>query len=472
MRKNRAFRLAASSLAIGATTVGCTPTEHRVATVSARAPKAEKAAEKQAHEAYEASLAAVRKDDLTGALGHIERAVQLAPRDVAYRMVLADLYLKNGRLLSAEQAYGDALILNPSNPKAALSKALMQVAQGRNGEAVAALDGLGEIVAPGDLGLAYALAGQPDRAIAMLEPLARSEQADGRVRQNLALAYALAGDWAKARMLASQDVSPAELGARLEQWAALAQPKASYSQVASLFGIANVVADGGQPVALALAPEAPQPASPAVPEGAVKVASADTAINVAETEVPASAYAEARAPAATVLQQVIPEPFRLDSAASVSAASPAPVSKVQVTQAVNTLVTSEAKLVPALAETPLPKFAPAPERLSLEPVAAKKKSMGRFVVQIGAFKTPGQAERAWGEAEKRYSLAGREPLSTTVDIKGKGRFHRLSVAGFDTSSQAQTFCGSIKAKGGACFVRTTAGDSPVQWASRSARRGG
>jgi Flp pilus assembly protein TadD len=468
MRKNRAFRLAASSLAIGATTVGCTPTEHRVATVSARAPKAEKA-EKQAHEAYEASLAAVRKDDLAGALGHIERAVQLAPRDVAYRMVLADLYLKNGRLLSAEQAYGDALILNPGNPKAALSKALMQVAQGRNGEAVAALDGLGDIVAPGDLGLAYALAGQPDRAIAMLEPLARSEQADGRVRQNLALAFALAGDWAKARMLASQDVSPAELGGRLEQWAALAQPKATYSQVASLFGIANVVADGGQPVGLALAPEAPQPVSPAAPEGAVKVASAETPINVAETEVPASAYAEARAP--TALDQVIPESFRLEAAAS--AASPAPVSKLQVAKAIETLVTSEAPvLAAAVAETPLPKFAPAVERVTLEPVAPKKNSMGRFVVQIGAFKTPDQAERAWVEAEKRYSLAGREPLSTTVDIKGKGRFHRLSVAGFDTSSKAQTFCGSIKAKGGACFVRTTAGDSPVQWASRSSRRGG
>jgi Flp pilus assembly protein TadD len=463
MRKNTAFRLAASSLAIGLTTVGCTPAAYRTATVSARAPKAEKLA----HEAYEASLAAVRKDDLVGALGHIERAVELAPRDVAYRMVLADLYLKNGRLLSAEQAYGDALTLNPGNPKAALSKALMQIAQGRNAQAVVALDGLADIATPGDLGLAYALAGQPDRAIAMLESLARSEQADGRVRQNLALAYALAGDWAKARMLASQDVSPAELGGRLEQWAELAQPQAPHSQVASLFGIANVVADGGQPAALALLPEAPQPTSPAAPEGAVEVAAADTGINVAQTEVPASAYAEALAP--TPIDQIIPESFRLETA---SAASLGPVSKVQVAQAIETLVTSEAKLVPAVAETPLPKFAPAAERLSLEPVPAKKKSMGRFVVQIGAFKTPGQAERAWVEAEKRYSLAGREPLGTTVDIKGRGRFHRLSVAGFDTSSEAQAFCGSIKAKGGACFVRTTAGDAPVQWASRSSRHGG
>jgi hypothetical protein len=32
-------------------------------------------------------------------------------------------------------------------------------------------------------------------------------------------------------------------------------------------------------------------------------------------------------------------------------------------------------------------------------------------------------------------------------------------------------CQSIKAKGGACFVRTKAGDAPVQWAARYAARG-
>lgn len=466
MRKNTAFRLAASSLAIGLTTVGCTPAAHQAATVSTKA--ANPKAEKQAYDAHASSLQAVRNGDLVAALAHIERAVELAPRDVAYRMVLADLYLKNGRFLSAEQAYGDALILNPGNPKAALSKALMQVAQGKQAQAVIALDGLSDIAAPGDLGLAYALAGQHDRAIAMLEPLARSEQADSRIRQNLALSYALAGDWAKARILASQDVSPAELGARLEQWAALARPQAAYSQVASLFGVANVVADGGQPLALALMPEAPQAPAPAASEGAVEVAQAEAEINVAATEVPASAYAEA--PAAVTLDRIIAESFRLEGVQP-AAAEPAIVSKVQVASAIQSLVTSEAPVIPAVAEKPLPKFAPASQRATLEPVRSKK-STGRFVVQIGAFKTAGQAERAWIEAEKRYSLAGREPLSTTVDIKGKGHFHRLSVAGFDSNADAQKFCGSIKAKGGACFVRTTAGDAPVQWASRAARHGG
>src|SRR3546814_4843532 len=88
----------------------------------------------------------------------------------------------------------------------------------------------------------------------MLEPAARAPGADARVRQNLALAYALAGDWLKARTTAAQDISPAQLGERMEQWAALAQPDAGSTRVAALLGV-TPVADPGQPVRLALAPE-------------------------------------------------------------------------------------------------------------------------------------------------------------------------------------------------------------------------
>jgi hypothetical protein len=47
------------------------------------------------------------------------------------------------------------------------------------------------------------------------------------------------------------------------------------------------------------------------------------------------------------------------------------------------------------------------------------------------------------------------------------------VAGFASREAAGRTCRSIQAKGGACFVRTVAGDAPVRWASRYAtgRRG-
>jgi hypothetical protein len=92
-------------------------------------------------------------------------------------------------------------------------------------------------------------------------------------------------------------------------------------------------------------------------------------------------------------------------------------------------------------------------------------------VQIGAYRSAGQVETAWDRAHKRFGLAALEPLSTTVSIPGRGTFHRLSVSGFETARQASQVCGTIRAKGGACFVRVTAGDAPVRWASRASARG-
>jgi hypothetical protein len=67
---------------------------------------------------------------------------------------------------------------------------------------------------------------------------------------------------------------------------------------------------------------------------------------------------------------------------------------------------------------------------------------------------------------KRFGFNDLTPLSTTVTVPGRGTFHRLSVAGFASREAAGRTCRSIQAKGGACFVRTVAGDAPVRWASR------
>jgi cell division septation protein DedD len=92
---------------------------------------------------------------------------------------------------------------------------------------------------------------------------------------------------------------------------------------------------------------------------------------------------------------------------------------------------------------------------------------GRFVVQLGAFKSASQVESAWERNQQRFRLAAHQPLSTTVSIPGRGIFHRLSVSGFGSRGEASSLCGSIRTRGGACFVRRSAGDTPLRWASRS-----
>jgi cell division septation protein DedD len=95
---------------------------------------------------------------------------------------------------------------------------------------------------------------------------------------------------------------------------------------------------------------------------------------------------------------------------------------------------------------------------------------GRYVVQLGAFRTAAQVERAWAQAQRRYRFGNAEPLTTTVNIAGKGTFHRLAVSGFGNPMDANRVCQSIRSRSGSCFVRETAGDARVQWASRYAGR--
>jgi hypothetical protein len=48
----------------------------------------------------------------------------------------------------------------------------------------------------------------------------------------------------------------------------------------------------------------------------------------------------------------------------------------------------------------------------------------------------------------------------------KGTVWRLSVKGFASQREAIDRCQLLRSRGGNCFVRSVAGDSPVQFASR------
>jgi Flp pilus assembly protein TadD len=437
-------KLAACSVALSALVIGCTPTSqsYRPTSLATISPTQEK----DSTRLYAKAKAAVEAGKLGEALSLAEQSVALNPRDVGYRMLLGDLYLKNGRFNSAETSFADVVALDPGNVRGTLSLALSLIAQGKKEQASAELAELDGTAAAGDLGLAYALAGQHERARTLLESAARETNSTGRVRQNLALAYALSGDWKKARTVAAQDISPAELDARLAHWATLATPASSYTQVAALLGV-TPVEDAGQPVRLALA--APEPST--------------------------TAFAQA-APVAAPVAVSQPEPVAV-ALAPVPPQQPAPVSAdelpVQFAAAAEDLVAPSPAVIRAslpVDATPLRAFKPvrAPKFAS-RPLGSRS---GRFVVQIGAFRNLNQASRAWGEALKRHDFsADTQPLSTTVTLPGRGTFYRLSIAPFDAPAQAARACQAIRANGGACFVRSVAGDAPLQYAMRASRRG-
>lgn len=379
--------------------------------------------------------AALAIRDYATAVDLAERAVEQNAKEAEYRTLLGNAYFASGRFASAESAYRDSLSLQ-ADPQVILKLALVQIAQGKNGEARAMLDGSRHVLDPADYGLAVALAGGASEAVVALDQAARQPGADARVRQNLALALGLSGDWSGARTVAAQDVPANQLDARIQQWMAFATPTHASDQVAALVGVTPAASDPGQPTRFALT-SADQRTADTTPVDA-PVQMADVAAPIAPAVEPVAPLPLAEA--APVVTDVAP-----DLAPAVAAAEPAPA-----------FVAPKPRKLTASATTKLP-----PRKAAL--VKGGKSSA---VVQIGAYSSPERVAAAWDKVSKRYgSLRAYQPMSAEFDSK-RGTVYRLSVKGFASVREAQALCVSLKHAGGSCFVRSVAGDTPVRIASR------
>lgn len=391
---------------------------------------------------------ALAANDVATATGLAERAVENSPSDAGFRTLLGNCYLAGGRFASAEAAYRDSLSLLGNQPQVVLKLALTQIGLGKNDDAIALLTAAQSMIDPSDMGLALALAGRPNDAVAVLEPAARAVGADARLRQNLALAYALGGDWEAARTVAAQDVAADQLDARIQEWMAFAKPGQSTNKVASFIGV-TPVADPGQPVRLALggAPAAQRMAeaapvqAPAVIEP-VAVEAAAAPVAVAEVA-PLPVVAEP-APAPVEVAAVAPRPVAV-------AVASAPKAKIRAPRPA---------LTPATVQ--LSQSLPQIRRAALRTVSGKSKA----VVQLGAYSSRDRIAAAWSRASGKYgALRGYQPVTARFD-GAKGTVYRLSVKGFGSDREAVQLCSGLKRAGGSCFVRAASGDAPVQFASR------
>ena len=189
MKKMALAKLAASTLILGVTMVGCG--------MNSQAQGPGKVSDTQSHSkaasAAKQATKALAKRKLAKAVSFAELAVELQPRDAGYRMLLGQVYLAAGRFQSAEQSFADTLSLDPNRERAALNLALAQSALGKRDAARSTLTDYRDKLPAADYGLAVALAGDPDEAVRVLEFATRAPDASAKTRQNLALAYALAG---------------------------------------------------------------------------------------------------------------------------------------------------------------------------------------------------------------------------------------------------------------------------------------
>ncbi|WP_380879178.1 hypothetical protein ACFB49_20800 [Sphingomonas sp. DBB INV C78] len=459
MKTDVLLKLTVSAACLALVTVGCKPAGSRPASLSSSAPSSSRDAAKAASKA----MAAINERKADVAIVEAEKAVSLAPRDAGYRAMLGQAYLIHGRFASAQAAFSDALALHSEQPHVGLSLALTEIAMGRGGAAQQVLDGLEGKVAEADRGLAYALAGEVDRGVTILESAARAPGAGAKARQNLGLAYAMAGRWGEARSIAAQDLPADQISRRMLEWAMFAKPRQRWDQVASLLGVRPGL-DAGMPVALALAPTAP--------------AAEPVALAQAEPQ---------PQPEATAAPVVAPEPV-IEPVALAEAAPPAPIETAAVPEYVApepTPTNAQPLLQAAVATnhgvTPVPTLIAAPRSpikvAYVVPVrkpasVVQQRAKGGFVVQLGAYSTASRVETAWNRIAARVQMIeDYVPSTGTFDLQHTGTVYRLSLAGFATRAAAVDLCERVRAKGGECFVRASFDDRPVQWVSRRKAKG-
>jgi Flp pilus assembly protein TadD len=343
-----------------------------------------------------------------------EAALTAKPQDVVLRALLGNAYFKAGRFESAAAALNDAVSLGDASGRTSLALSLSQIAVGRGRDALNTLDRAQTAIPAGDFGLAVALAGDAGRGIVILSDALRADP-NPKLRQNLAYAYALNGQWTEARVAASADVTPDRLDARITGWAKSMRAGGEQERIANLIGV-PVVADAGMPVQLALnAPAA----------GAVLAVAEPVAVPVAP-----SAVAELPALAAKV-DVPVAEPAAVSAPVAVAVVEPV------------------AAPVPQYEAVPVVQQVAAPVRN--EPVYNAPISGGSHVVQLGAFSSAGNAARAKVIfAARNPQLRGREFVVTQAVVKGRN-FWRVAVSGYDAGS-AGSLCASVKRGGGVCFA--------------------
>jgi D-alanyl-D-alanine carboxypeptidase len=476
-------KLAMSTFAVGVSSLA--PSHIGISSASTATP-AEVAA-KKAHKMALKAEKQFQKGRVDTALSLAEMAVEGDPQNREYRSLLSRIYMAQGRFQSAERTLMDVMELGQVDGRTVISLALVRIAQGHTGSAIALVDANQSLVPASDYGLALALAGQPERAIDVLSGAIRADNANARTRQNLALAYAIGGRWREARVMASQDMPEPQVNERIAEWAQYARPGAYELRVAGLLNVTPQT-DAGQPVRLALnnsgsstalAMTMPEPPAPLGEVAApMAVSSAELAAvgpaPVAENEGFAAASNEAS------VSMSAPAPVSAFAMASDEAplikADAGPVKRQIIfqrsAQSPMPVKTAKASVAPAAMKRPV-KMAPvklAMADTAVKPAATQKVS-GSHLVQLGAYSNAASAQDAWTKLNGRYSaLKGFKSASSKVTVNGK-QFIRLAAMGFGNFEAAKAACQSIKSQGGECIVRSLSGEKqPVRLAVKTSRK--
>ncbi|MBX7492217.1 SPOR domain-containing protein [Qipengyuania sp. 1NDW9] len=431
--RNTLIRLAVTTALASTALAGCTG----------------KVAPTAAHSAAKAETA-LQKGKASKAVDHAEAAVLATPRDAYARTLLGNAYMEAGRFASASQAFSDAIELGDTSPRTVVSLSLAQTGMGDRAAAIYTLERHEAALDAADFGLAIALAGQPQRGVHVLSNALRDGQNTAKVRQNLAYAYAMSGQWREARIMVAEDVPADKVGERMAEWGAIARPEQYRTRVASLLNV-EISNDPGLPTMLALHnnPSVDMLASENVEQADSDfafVAELPAADPAAEEEIVAfdvdaadEVVVAAAAPAAPVRDEPRFAPVDADRSKPVVVASLDGEDEVSAPAA-----------KPAVAAKPAPAAKPA---AASKPAAAPTLavSKGDYNIQLGSYFTMEDALAGWEKFKAMYpELADAERSISKARVNGRLYF-RVAAVGYAKDS-ARDMCSSVKGKGGGCIA--------------------
>ena len=180
-----------------------------------------------------------RLGNADSAAAHYQAALKLYPRDPATLRDYGRLLLQQNKIESAEDVLAKAVRADSSDPKAQALYAVTLDYAGRHEEAQRrykqALAGDPDnLKTLNNLAYSYLLSGQTKSAIEVLEPQQHNPAASPALRQNLALAYGLAGMELDAERLLRRDLPAAEVTETLAFYRAKRSEMGSSQLVATL----------------------------------------------------------------------------------------------------------------------------------------------------------------------------------------------------------------------------------------------
>ncbi len=365
-----------------------------------------------------------------------QRALQHDPKATTAETGLGRCLLKTDPH-AAELAFTQAVQDDPGNADALNDLGIARDLQGNFGGAVdpykkALLADPSLTAAEVNLGLSLALSGNGPGALQYLGPLATSQQATPKIREDYAAALVATGRNDEARQVLAIDLTPDQVNSAME-------------------GFTNLIAQSQAPP-----PPAPQP--PTVEQVPAPSPVAATPLQFAVTPPPAPAQpmpiTAAAQPPALLAPIITP--------------APAPVSATVVTHQQTS--TPSAPQVAAVAPKPAPAPIPGPPLISIpyaDVVAAQSPSVASApapvvpassmpaetgaTVQLAALNSRPDAQREWDgvKGEQPALFRHKRPEIEPVTVGGK-TLYRLRVGGFADKAAAAHFCGEVVAGGHPC----------------------